>query len=144
MKVLFLDIDGVMNNDGLLNRHGIYAVGEEMLDRLKRIVDATGCKIVLSSTWRLYKDAREVVDQKLATRGLEVIDETIEITPPKLSMFVPRSDEIEEWLGRNVVDQFAILDDCTDAGIEGHFFRTDTRIGLTDEITVQVIAHLGG
>lgn len=133
-----------MNNYKLLKSDGLYAIGEEMLDRLKRIVDATKCKIVLSSTWRLHPDALAVVLSKLQSRELKLEGVTIEIKPKKLSMWVPRCDEIQEWLGRNAVNQFAILDDEKDAEIAGNFFHTDAHEGLTDEITEQVIAHLGG
>ena len=54
MKVIFTDIDGVLNEDTTPTRtksHVLF-IDKEKLLRLKRIVDATGAKIVLSSTWR--------------------------------------------------------------------------------------------
>ena len=54
MKVVFLDIDGVLNDDTTPSRtkSRLIFVDREKLLRLKRIVAATGAKIVLSSTWR--------------------------------------------------------------------------------------------
>ena len=61
-KVIFLDIDGV------LNRHderyptrekspmGFVGVGQKHIDQLKRIVDETGAYIVLSSDWKMCFD----------------------------------------------------------------------------------------
>ena len=60
MKVLFLDIDGVI----CLHEKGVVNWGEDEADdkfdencckRLKQIIDATDCKLVLSSYWRLEK-----------------------------------------------------------------------------------------
>lgn len=61
-KYLFLDFDGVLNTANYakrLKREGIDLYDEfgPMFDpatiaNLKRIIDETGCKIVLSSTWR--------------------------------------------------------------------------------------------
>ena len=62
MKVLFLDIDGVLNNDKTFEEvHDYYVktgyhkveIGLDMVERLFKIIEATGAKIVLSSSWRL-------------------------------------------------------------------------------------------
>ena len=145
MKVLFLDVDGVLNNELLLENHGWEAIGETKLDLLKDIIDATNAKIVLSSTWRIDGGTKKVLVAKLATRGLELLDQTIVLHRTKLSLPVQRSDEICEWLSRHSeVEKFAVLDDNTDAGygIESHFFKTQFEEGLTRTITNQVIMHL--
>ena len=52
MKVILLDIDGVLNEDSTPTRtkSRMIFVDEEKLLRLKRIVETTGAKIVLSAT----------------------------------------------------------------------------------------------
>lgn len=143
MKILFLDIDGVMNNDELLSIHGWNAIGELQLDRLKHIVESTKAKIVLSSSWRLSDDTKTLVQEALATKNLELIDATIEIR--KKHSIVRRSEEILEWLTRHPeVVKFAILDDDSDAGfgIESHFFKTEFFEGLTWPIAHKVVEHL--
>ena len=59
-RVIFLDVDGVLNNGSWamemydkgirVYRDGI--LFEPALERLKRLVDATGAIIVVSSSWR--------------------------------------------------------------------------------------------
>ncbi len=49
-KVIFLDIDGVLNTDTRHDPEG--CVDEDKVQCLKQIVDATGAQIVLSSSWR--------------------------------------------------------------------------------------------
>ena len=53
MKIIFLDVDGVLNYDDCPYHVGAYyGVDPAKVKLLKQIVDATGAKIILSSTWR--------------------------------------------------------------------------------------------
>lgn len=54
MKLIFLDIDGVLNYEGYerFTRMGTRFVDPVLIKRLKKIIDRTGAKVVLSSTWR--------------------------------------------------------------------------------------------
>jgi histidinol phosphatase-like enzyme len=54
MKVIFLDIDGVLNCDHTANpRKFPYVVDKKLLARFKKLLSRTGAKVVLSSSWRL-------------------------------------------------------------------------------------------
>ena len=53
MKVIFLDIDGVLNCDKTPNpRKFPYLVDKKLLTRFKRLLDRSKAKVVLSSSWR--------------------------------------------------------------------------------------------
>jgi hypothetical protein len=53
MKVIFLDVDGVLNCKKTANPRKLpYVVDRRLLARFKRLLDRTGAKVVLSSTWR--------------------------------------------------------------------------------------------
>src|SRR5690349_14934412 len=53
MKVIFLDIDGVLNSDATPNPRKLpYVVDKRLLRRFHRLLDRTGARVVLSSTWR--------------------------------------------------------------------------------------------
>ena len=53
MKVIFLDIDGVLNCDATPNpRNFPYVVDNTLLDRFQQLVIKTRATVVLSSTWR--------------------------------------------------------------------------------------------
>ena len=59
MKIIFLDIDGVLNSrayDRKRNWNEQTDIDETRLPLIKEIVDATNAKIVLSSTWREHWD----------------------------------------------------------------------------------------
>lgn len=65
MKVIFWDIDGVLNSDEYfdkikdLNIQGIQSeVDIEKIKLLKKAIDETGAKVVLSSSWRYTRNAQ--------------------------------------------------------------------------------------
>lgn len=59
-KVVFLDVDGVLNNGNWameMYEQGVRVYHDDLLyepslEQLKRIVDATGAAIIVSSSWR--------------------------------------------------------------------------------------------
>lgn len=67
MKVIFLDIDGVLNSDTYMEKQldnssvGIESeIDPATLILLKKAVDTTGAKIVLSSSWRIMRKCNEL------------------------------------------------------------------------------------
>ena len=135
MKIIFLDIDGVLNGYNkwtyriisiskllhipvsiIRNTLKIFEVKEKYVRRLSKIIKKTGAKIVMSSSWRqgywntpyeeMYEDQKKLHDL-LDKYNLEVID----ITPN--SNNGKREDEINQWLNvtKLTVDKFVILDD---------------------------------
>ena len=65
MKVIFLDIDGVLNHVDTPDRlTGIIGIDDECCRRLKRVVDECDASIVLISTWKMHiKDTYEESDK---------------------------------------------------------------------------------
>lgn len=133
MKVLFLDIDGVLNSVRSCIAFGGYphrVTGEhrtkfdEVSVRLiSGIVEAAGAKVVLSSAWRNDKDWHEIGP----SLGIEIIDRTP-------SLLGSRGEEIKDWLDRHPeVESYAIVDDDGDMLPEQRpfFVNTDAHDGLS-------------
>lgn len=135
-KVLFLDVDGVLNTS---KARSLNSLSKPLLRRLQRIVEDTGCIIVLSSTWRKLPDATRLLKNRLKYRNLFLYD----YTPVLYNQW--RGYEIQKWLETTdlVVQTYAILDDSPDMLPHQipNFFQTDPDYGLTDEITNEVIRH---
>ncbi len=143
MKVIFLDIDGVLNNQEVSIRkkdEGCRVWDEKCVNRLNRITDETGAKIVISSTWRRSKDFYSIIVNEMGITG-EIIGKTIDYL---LTPNTKRGDEIEEWLSRHPeITIFVILDDNDDmAHLIDHLIQTDFEIGLTDEHADEAIRRL--
>lgn len=144
MKALFLDIDGVLNTDRDVRKYGKDYINPTLVDYLKFIILSTNASIILSSTWRLLEESKKIVEKSLYLKRLYILDST-PCRRKESSQWVPRSEEINEWLlKRPQIKNFAIIDDNNDAGLnlESNFFQTDSDIGLTINIAERVIEHL--
>lgn len=120
MKIIFLDIDGVLNSmdyfEKVKDNDGYTDINLEKVKLLKEIVDRTGAEIVLSSTWRELSNipgSKEEDSQytylvnTLENFGLEIKSHT-----PYLKNNRPK--EIKTWLdnhGENNEIRFVSLDD---------------------------------
>ena len=138
MKVIFLDIDGVVNCYDTKERAPSRVIGVEqrLIAHIKEIVDATGAKLVLSSTWRKDwafnimngKDWHYLRDE-FAKQGLYFLD----YTPSRRDSH--RGEEIKEWLESTGydVESYVIIDDemfdIRDLH-EGHMVRTSSIDGI--------------
>lgn len=147
MKVLFLDIDGVCNSRRWFrtmakrdpNFKRWHEVDPELVKLVRQIIKETNCRVVLSSTWRLYPEARNVVRQKVCY----FIDVTKDLQAGAKRGVVDRGYEVQEWLDRHdTVTQYAILDDDADFMPEQWLFKTTFDQGLTPDIAEAVIHHL--
>lgn len=143
MKVLFLDIDGVCNSAtymlAIKKKSFWLDTDPEAVKLVRRIIKETDCKVVLSSTWRLYEKAREAVRRDVC----RYIDTTIDMQRGSKRGIVPRGEEVQEWLSRHhEVSQYAIIDDDADFLPHQWLFKTTWEKGLTPEIAEAVICHL--
>ena len=136
MKVLFLDIDGVVNSRATTSfRNKLYPVDPHMAFMVGKIQLDTGCEVVLSSSWRHHSDGIKAVEDSV----VKIFDKT-----PMLSEGV-RGDEIQAWLDKHPeVTRYAILDDDSDMLPEQmpNFFKTTFQNGLLEDIAKKVTEHL--
>ena len=110
MKIIFLDVDGVLNSDEYFDKiknldiQGIERdIDVEKIKLLKKAIDATGAEVVLSSSWRYTRNA-QYLKELLSKYGIYV-DSTPYIQNE-------RGLEIRKWLSEHQdVEDFVILDD---------------------------------
>lgn len=144
VPILFLDIDGVCNNQKTRERQGktkFIGIKPELAERVRRIIAETGCKVVLSSSWRLFPDSKKWAEENVC----EFFDVTPDLQRGSIWGMVYRGFEIKQWVDAHPgVNRYAILDDSHDFLWGQPLFRTTWAEGLTDEIADQVIAHLNG
>jgi hypothetical protein len=157
VKVLFLDIDGVLNSRSWADRYGdgwARRLDPEALGQLRRILDATGAVIVVSSAWRVGRshiELREVLHDAGMSLDLvaRIIDKTENLRGESRIGGHYRGDEIRRWLdlqgdalarrGRPV-ESFVVLDDGDDmTSVKHRLVQTDWAIGLTPELADRAI-----
>lgn len=147
MKVIFFDIDGV------LNYCGTALVDKQCLAELKRVVIETGANTVISSSWKeaftkydIYNDRdREMVTRIIRDTELRCLGWTPDIDEEN------RENEIAEWLedyDQSEIESFVIIDDLDynfDEKFPGHFVKTAGYWGkgFTSEHADRAIRILG-
>lgn len=153
MKIIFLDIDGVLNYADLFapkyvkksegrsrlvpHQFERFPICEKACARLTELVNATGAKIVISSTWRLGKDdMQELHATGVLDNCLHEDWRTKSITTNHNGILMAhRGVEIQEWLSRHPeVISYVILDDNSDMlpSQENNFVQTNFDDGLQD------------
>ena len=162
-KVLFLDIDGVINTkewhskmtkDTPKDEYG-YAFDPVSVANLAHIIDETGADTVISSSWKFYgvPKLRDMWQKRnLPGHILDITPNTVSdemLLNANLDEFqlgVCRGNEIKEWLSRHgrKVSNYVIIDDYDDLlpEQEDHVVLTDTLVGITAFDAEKAIAIL--
>ena len=141
MRVLFLDVDGVLNRASFQpdDATGLRSwIEPEPAGRLDAVLARTGAHVVMSSSWRLDHSLDEL-RAELAAAGIAAT--VIGATPALDDQ--PRWREIEAWMVAHQLarEAIVILDDARDMGALGErFVRTDPSAGLDDITAAAVIA----
>jgi hypothetical protein len=170
MKILFLDIDGVLNHSTFLHDeaklriaagkeglileaeafHGAHQIDPKAVALLNEIIVRTDCKIVLSSSWRINNTVEEM-SAILRVHGFE--GEIIDATPRTFQIepggrWSCRGEEIKRWIDEADLPEdeevwFVILDDSSDMGPVGHaLVRTSWEKGLEVSHVEIAVYHL--
>lgn len=148
--ILFLDFDGVLNHIKWPCCDGS-PFDPACVERVNLICRETGARIVVSSSWRMYeKESSRLPWLRGVMRGAGIQADVIALTPDLsveamsgIIMAFARADEIRMYLALTPAERFVILDDCADAGIDGHFVLTDYGVGITDANVAAAIQILG-
>ncbi|MDE5888687.1 MAG: hypothetical protein K2H20_01565 [Bacilli bacterium] len=148
MKILFLDIDGVLNSwDFVIKRkydlvlsflsYPLSEFDPLAVERVNTILNETNAKLIISSDWRFT----EGLDNILKKVGLR--HPIHDITP--YGMGKDRGYEIQEWLDEHDdVENYAIIDDINNMldCQQSHFVQTSDIHGLTEdlmELTIKIL-----
>ena len=106
-SVIFLDVDGVLNSmstPGWMGEDWDIPLARPLYN-LKRIVDETGAKIIISSSWREHPNAMRKLELALKVFELPISGQT-----PWMNL--DRPGEIAAWLAEHPeVKRYVILDD---------------------------------
>jgi hypothetical protein len=166
-KLVFLDFDGVLNSseyaahqyrndESAQDRMGLDLFDPKAIECMNRIVDATGAKIVVTSSWRYLGLAKlqklwnerglhgeiigmtslHVVDELILEKGMEWLEREMNGSP--------RSEEIAHWLkSYNINDNYVILDDMPmPKDLQPHAIQVNPQFGLSDLNVKQAITIL--
>ena len=155
MKIIFLDIDGVLNCENWYKKRFIQEIDRNMdsyplcefyplaVDQLNVLTKKTNAEIVVSSTWRI---GRTVAELNSIFKQVGIEKDILDFTPSLRGM--PRGVEIKKWIdtyciqdtdrlfnkkGGIKLESYVILDDDSDMLLEqkDNFIKTSWQDGLT-------------
>lgn len=141
MNLIFCDVDGVLNNNRtrIITSDGWCFVEDHLVARLKKLIDLSGARLVLSSTWREGWNQEDEskndisfieLRNKFKEFGIEIFDRTGD-------MRMHRWQSIKEYFERpreDSIEHYVILDDYDDMGeYMNHLVLTSASTGLTEE-----------
>lgn len=166
-KLVFLDFDGVLNSsefaahqyqndESAQDSMGLDLFDPKTVECMNRIVDATGAKIIVTSSWRylgltklqkLWKErglhgeiigmtSLHVVDELILEKGMEWLEREMNGSP--------RSEEIAHWLkSYDMNANYVILDDLPmPEDLQPYAIQVNPKFGLSDLHVKQAIEIL--
>lgn len=140
LKAIFLDMDGVMNNEGSFGDAKMDPIDPKSVKLLNGLIRDTDACIVISSTWRIGQSLHWL-QLMMVNVGFEfperIIGATMEIsskTNGGIWVSKTRGQEIALWLEQVSVDSFVIFDDEDDMDpVKDHLVKTTFKTGLLPE-----------
>jgi hypothetical protein len=162
-KIVFLDIDGVLNTRDWHSRMTKDTPRDEFgwvfdpvaVENLAHIINETGANIVVSSSWKYLGmtklkemwDIRNLPGDLLDITPNTISDEILlNANLDEIELGVCRGNEIKEWLSKHKgeVSNYVIIDDFDDLLPEQmcHAVITNTLIGITESDAEKAIKIL--
>lgn len=149
MKIVFLDIDGVLNSEPWLRKDGngknfpFGHLDPTAISLLGDIVGTTESQIVISSSWRKlfrWQDLAKLLEERGFKYPESIIGQTIRMSQRGWQ----RGYEIDDWVRANHPHKYIILDDDSDMldFQKSHFIHTSFKTGLTAEHAHEAILKL--
>jgi hypothetical protein len=158
MKVIFLDIDGVVNseefaiwchdNPEFIKNGGSNFVDPDVIHMLVNLCKEHDIKIVISSSWRLF-DLQSTIEEFKRYRDLIPLCEYIVgVTPRNMDdrIWESRGEEIQQYLNDHPeIDRYVIIDDDNDMlkSQKEHFVRCNYLFGLIpsklEEVKIKIL-----
>lgn len=157
MKVIFLDVDGVLNSEPFLENN-TESIDRNNVSKLKNALDITNAVIVMSSGWRLLfndnmlpesGDSQYLYDI-LCKFEIKLFGKTPDYSTEKIrinkTFSLVKAHEILAWLDvHDQVENYVVLDDLNlnNEKIYAHQVRTNPQLGLTEEDAARIVSKLG-
>jgi len=143
IRILFLDVDGVLNYHGCVNEFDNIC-----LTNLYQIVKSTNCKIIISSTYKLSIESFNRLWNELEKYNILsslYLLNNYKITPDLLDNNLDRSDEILNTINKIINDKkyniisWVAIDDSNLEKLNKNFLKINPKFGLTSEDAKNII-----
>lgn len=144
MKLIFCDIDGVLNSEIGTAESGVLGIEEEKLYLLRALLESTGAELVITSKARFAESIYEERLKTIENSGIKIRDafrgKTLSSNPKAIEVLAYLQNKCKE------IDNILILDDNDHDFSEyfkHNFILVSTNTGLTVKDVEEGIAILG-
>lgn len=139
-SIIFLDFDGVLNTeqyqarlavDGAPNKDAWGPLFDpRAVDNLRKIIEATGAAIVISSSWRYM---HRLGSLRMMWEVRELPGEILDILPCGAT-YISRGEDIECWMNQYGQTDYVIIDDLNDFYPTqlDRYVETNPIVGITE------------
>ena len=154
MKVIFLDIDGVLNSEEFLKNNKNEMIDRNNVNILKSIISKTEAVILMSSGWRLWFDDNmmpkdgesQCLYDILCQANIKLFGKTPDFSTEEIrtkkTFSHVKAKEIIAWLSEHEeANKYVVLDDLDlkNEEINSHLVRTNAQVGITEDDAMRVI-----
>ena len=144
MKLIFCDIDGVLNSEIGTEESGVLGIEEEKLYLLQALLESTGAELVITSKARFAESIYEERLKTIENSGIKIRDafrgKTLSSNPKAIEVLAYLQNKCKD------IDNVLILDDNDHDFSEyfkHNFILVSTKTGLTVKDVEEGIAILG-
>lgn len=144
MKLIFCDIDGVLNSEIGTAESGVLGIEEEKLYLLQALLESTGAELVITSKARFAESIYEERLKTIENSGIKIRDafrgKTLSSNPKAIEVLAYLQNKCKD------IDNVLILDDNDHDFSEyfkHNFILVTTKTGLTVKDVEEGIAILG-
>ncbi len=144
MKLVFCDIDGILNSEIGTAESGVLGIEEEKLYLLQALLESTGAELVITSKARFAESIYEERLKTIENSGIKIRDafrgKTLSSNPKAIEVLAYLQNKCKD------VDNVLILDDNDHDFSEyfkHNFILVSTKTGLTVKDIEEGIAILG-
>lgn len=128
MKVVFLDVDGVLNGHEWIHRREGARINPEPARNVHLLLKYTKAKVVISSTWRSWVNRGSMTavgfSNMLETHGINA--DVIDVLPR--GHVEERATQILAWVAEHKPSKYVVLDDLPLVGVP--LIRCDPGFGF--------------
>lgn len=139
MRIIFLDIDGVLNNDNYIYHYGNNYIDNNLLNLFVAILKSTKSELVLSCGWKLNEFKLKTFIDKLSKFEINILD----IINSNKDGWINTQEEIEKWLKNHPqVSRYCVVSSDSDIEQDLKNFKTDPALGLTEDLCIDIIDYM--
>lgn len=147
-KIIFLDIDGVLNRQDASGIYDPKSTLPECLNLINQAISETNCSIVIISNWAqtlgLQRLQSFFTERGLLPNAIMAAIEPVPLDDTGMIMGIEKDRYIKEYISKNNIESYVIVDDNLNSDILdlNKMIKPNTFTGITEKEKNKIIEIL--